>query len=103
MVLKRFAIADIHILDIPGGDNVVLLTTNRVLSFWSRKLRLMWDMPFSTVQGVTIENTGIRFVSKAGKEHDRFVYIQSQSSIEWFFNEVANVVKAYNARRRLER
>lgn len=63
----------------------------------------MWDMPFSTVQGVTIENTGIRFVSKAGKEQDRFVYIQSQSSIEWFFNEVANVVKAYNARRRLER
>ncbi|KLO14457.1 hypothetical protein SCHPADRAFT_996578 [Schizopora paradoxa] len=90
-------------IDIPGGDNVVLLTTNRVLSFSSRKLRLMWDMPFSTVQGVTIENTGIRFVSKAGKEQDRFVYIQSQSSIEWFFNEVANVVKGYNARRRLER
>ena len=90
-------------VDVPGGDNVVLLTASRVLAFSSRNLRLMWDMPFATVQGVTIENTGIRFVSKAGKEQDHFVSISSQSSIEWFFKEVSNVVKVYNAHRRLER
>ncbi|EIW57702.1 uncharacterized protein TRAVEDRAFT_48735 [Trametes versicolor FP-101664 SS1] len=44
-------------LNLPGGDNVVLLTTTKVLSFWSNKLRLEWELPFTQVQGVTIEDT----------------------------------------------
>lgn len=88
--------------DLPGGDNVVLLTTNRVISFWSNRLRVEWQIPFSHVQGVTIEDTGIRFAHKGGKEHDRFVYIPNKSSQTWFFGQVASVVKAFNARRRID-
>ncbi|KAI0094888.1 vacuolar protein sorting-associated protein 13 [Irpex rosettiformis] len=89
-------------LNLPGGDNVVLLTTNRVISFWSNKLGIEWQIPFTHVQGVTIEDTGIRFAHKGGKEHDRFVYIPSKSSQTWFFGQVASVVKAFNARRRID-
>lgn len=86
----------------PGGDNVVLLTTSRVISFWSKKLRLDWDLPFSQVQGVTVEDTGIRFAHKAGKAQDKFVLIPDKSSQSWFFSQVATVVKSFNARRRMD-
>ncbi|KAJ7783787.1 vacuolar protein sorting-associated protein 13 [Mycena maculata] len=87
-------------INAPGGDNVVLLTSSRVLSFWSKKLKLDWELPFSQVQGVTVEDTGIRFAHKAGKEHDKFVFIQDKSSQSWFFGQVATVVKAFNSRKR---
>ena len=51
----------------------MLLTTTKVLSFWSNKLKLEWELPFTQVQGVTIEDTGIKFAHKAGKQHDKFV------------------------------
>ncbi|KAK0465028.1 vacuolar protein sorting-associated protein 13 [Desarmillaria tabescens] len=86
----------------PGSDNVVLLTASRVLSLWSKRLRLDWDLPFTEVQGVTVEDTGIRFAHKAGKEHDKFVFIPDKSSQSWFFDRVAGVVRAFNLRRRME-
>jgi vacuolar protein sorting-associated protein 13A/C len=90
----------ISIADAPGGDNVVLLTSSRVLSFWSKKLKLDWELPFSQVQGVTVEDTGIRFAHKSGREHDKFVFIQDKSSQSWFFSQVATVVKSFNAKKR---
>ncbi|KZT65144.1 vacuolar protein sorting-associated protein 13 [Daedalea quercina L-15889] len=89
-------------INLPGSDNVVLLTTSRILSFWSNKLRLEWDLPFALVQGVTIEDTGIRFAHKSGKDHDKFVFIPDKNSQSWFFGQVATVVKAFNARRRMD-
>ena len=91
-----------HSVDLPGGDNVVLLTTSRVISFASSRLRVDWQLPFTQVQGVTIEDTGIRFAHKGGKEHDRFVYIPDKSSQTWFFGQVASVVKTFNAQRRMD-
>ena len=80
----------------------MLLTTTKVLSFWSNKLKLEWELPFTSVQGVTVEDTGIRFSHKAGKDHDKFVHIPDKSSQSWFFSQVATVVKAFNVRRRME-
>jgi len=85
-----------------GGDKVVLLTQSRVLSFWSGKLRLDWELLFSQVQGVTVEDTGIRFSHKGGKEQDQFAFIPDKASQSWFFNQVASVVKGYNARKRMD-
>jgi len=90
------------VLDCPGADNVVLLTASRVLSFWSKKLTLEWELPFTQIQGVTVEDTGIRFAHKAGKEQDRFAFIPDKASQSWFFNQVASVVKCFNARRRMD-
>lgn len=81
---------------------MVLLTTSRVISFSSSKLRVDWQVPFAQIQGVTIEDTGIRFAHKGGKEHDRFVYIPEKSSQTWFFGQVASVVKTFNAQRRMD-
>ncbi|KIP11945.1 hypothetical protein PHLGIDRAFT_21259 [Phlebiopsis gigantea 11061_1 CR5-6] len=89
-------------INLTGGDNVVLLTTSRVISFSSSKLRLDWQVPFTQIQGVTIEDTGIRFAHKGGKEHDRFVCIPDKASQAWFFGQVAAVVKTFNAQRRMD-
>ncbi|KIM48205.1 hypothetical protein M413DRAFT_439924 [Hebeloma cylindrosporum] len=86
----------------PGADNVILLTASQVLSFWSKNLRLEWELPFTQIQGVTVEDTGIRFAHKAGKEYDKFAFIPDKASQSWFFNQVASVVKAFNARRRMD-
>lgn len=89
-------------INLPGNDNVVLLTASRVLSFWSNKLRLEWELPFTLIQGVTIEDSGIRFAHKTGRDHDQFVSIPDKTSQAWFFSQVATVVKAFNARRRMD-
>jgi vacuolar protein sorting-associated protein 13A/C len=88
--------------DDAGGDNVVLLTTTRVLSFWSKRLRLEWDLPLTMVQGVTTEDNGIRFSHKSGKDQDKFVLIPDKNAQAWFFAQIASVVKAFNNRRRMD-
>lgn len=80
----------------------MLLTAARVVSFWSRKLAVEWDLPFTHVKGVTIEDTGIRFAHKGGKEYDKFVYILDKSSQNWFFGQIAAVVKSFNAKKRMD-
>lgn len=74
----------------PGSDNVVLLTDARLLSFWTKHLRLEWDLSFTQIQGVTVEDTGIRFGHKAGRAQDRFVVIPDKSSQSWFFEKVSS-------------
>ena len=61
-----------------------------------------WDLPFTNIKGVTIEDTGIRFAHKAGKEHDKFIYIPEKSSQSWFFEQIAAVVKSFNAKKRMD-
>jgi vacuolar protein sorting-associated protein 13A/C len=90
------------LVDIPGGDHVVLLTSTRVLAFSSKRLQLAWDLPLTGVKGVTVEDTGIRFTHKAGKEFDRFVGIPDKQAQSWFFNQIASVVKTFNANRRMD-
>jgi vacuolar protein sorting-associated protein 13A/C len=74
--------------ELGGSDRVVLLTTMHVLCFWSTKLRLDWDLPFLKVEGVTIEDTGIRFAHKDGREQDRFIGIPKNGSKDWLFKQI---------------
>jgi vacuolar protein sorting-associated protein 13A/C len=80
----------------------VLLTSSRVLSFWSKKLRLDWELPFTEVQTVTAEDTGILLAHKAGRGYNKFVFIPDRLSRSWFFDEVASIVKSFNMRRRMD-
>ncbi|KAF8311204.1 hypothetical protein DL93DRAFT_2229838 [Clavulina sp. PMI_390] len=89
-------------LEIAGRDNAIMLTTTHVLSISCARLRVEWDLPFSQLQGVTVEDTGIRFSSKSGREYDHFVLIPKDSKM-WFFKEIEKVVVRYNATRRVER
>lgn len=62
-------------------------------SFESRctKLKVGWDIPFNQLQGVTVEDTGIRFSNKGSREYDHFVLIPKESKI-WFFKEIEKCV-----------
>jgi len=89
-------------LELSGRDHTVMLTTSRILSFWGSRLRLEWDVSFNRLQGVTIEDTGIRFSDKAGREYDRFIPVPKKSKM-WFYKEIEKVVVLYNTKRRIER
>jgi vacuolar protein sorting-associated protein 13A/C len=88
--------------DLPGGDGVALLTAERMLVFGTKKLRLNWDLPLAQVLRVINEDHGIRFVHKAGNDRDKYVVIDDQKSQAWFYEQIAGVVKSFNARRRMD-
>ena len=81
---------------------MILLTQSKVISFYSKRLRLDWELPLTQIQGVTAEDNGIRFAHRLGKEHDKFAIIPDKASQTWFFNQVATVVKKFNTRRRMD-
>lgn len=68
---------------------------SRVLSFWSKKLRLDWELPLTQVQGITVEDTGIRFAHKSGKENDKFVFIPDKAQQSWLFERVVGGFHIY--------
>lgn len=89
-------------IDLPGGDGVTLLTADRVLTFGTKKLRLSWDLPLTQVMRVIKEDHGIRFVHKTGKDFDKLILLDDKKSQAWFYEQIAGVVKAFNARRRMD-
>jgi len=89
-------------VEIQSSDNVVLLTTSHIISFFSVKLRLDWSLKLSQLGGATSEDTGITFSDRAGPSYNRFMYIQDQETRAWFFGQVEKVVKEYNANKQLE-
>jgi len=50
-------------------------------------LKIDWQIPFSRLDEVTIEDSGIRFSDKAGKEYDQFVPAPKKSKLQ-FYKEV---------------
>jgi hypothetical protein len=52
------------------------------------------DLPFTRVQGITIEDT---FAHQGGKEYNKFVCIPNNSSPMCFFGQTPSVVKSFNA------
>jgi hypothetical protein len=90
-----------------------MLTTEKILSIWcvtvyatpaylnhrfgSRctKLKVEWEIPFNQLQGVTVEDTGIRFSNKGSREYDHFV--QMPESKMWFFKEIEKYVLSDSA------
>ena len=99
----NYFIIFIIVVGMPSTDNVVVLTANGILSLHSKRSTLEWDLPFSRLSGVQIEDTGVRFADKGGREHDKFVRCPDKTTQGWFFSAVAKVVKSYNAQRRIER
>jgi len=74
--------------EIQGSDNVVLLTTSHIISFYSVKLRLDWSLKLSQLAGVTAEDTGIVFSDRAGSSYSRFIYTPEKETRIWFFGQI---------------
>ena len=89
-------------IDLPGGDGVALLTAGRVLTFGTKKLRLKWDLPLTQVQRVLNEDRGIQFTHKVDREHDKYLVMEDKRSQAWFYEQIAGVVKSFNARKRMD-
>jgi vacuolar protein sorting-associated protein 13A/C len=89
-------------IDLPGGDGVALLTAGRVLTFNTKRLRLKWDLSLTQVQRVINEDQGIHFAHKVDKEHDKYLVVEDKRSQAWFYEQIAGVVKSFNARKRMD-
>jgi vacuolar protein sorting-associated protein 13A/C len=81
---------------------VALLTADRVLTFGTKKLRLYWDLPLTQVKRVINEDRRVRFMHKAGEDHDKYLPLEDKESQAWFYEQIAGVVKTFNARRRMD-
>ena len=105
-MIKKYIFVEVVFMtdkDVADSKDVVMLTTNRILFFSVAKMRSAAEMPLKNLQSAVIEDTGIRFISKLGKEHDHFVPIADKTSQNWFFNSIASVVRAYNAQRKIDK
>jgi len=89
-------------LNLSNGDGVALLTADHILTFGTKRLRLNWDLPLTQVLRVINEDLGIRFAHKAGKEQDKYLVIEDKKSQAWFYDQIAGVVKTFNARKRMD-
>lgn len=54
------------------------------------------------VKRVINEDHRIRFVHKGGKELDKLIVVEDKKSQAWFYEQIAGVVKAFNARKRMD-
>jgi len=88
-------------IELPGRDNAVILTASTIVSFSPTKLKIYWEIPFSRLDEVVIEDSGIRFSEKA-REYDQFVPAPKKSKLR-FYKEIEKVISQYNTRRRTER
>jgi vacuolar protein sorting-associated protein 13A/C len=89
-------------IDLPGGDSVALLTADRVLMFGTKKLRLNWDLPLTQVKRVINDDHRIRFVHKAGEDHNKHLQLEDGKSQAWFYDQIVAIVKSFNARKRMD-
>jgi vacuolar protein sorting-associated protein 13A/C len=81
---------------------VALLTADRVLMFGTKKLRLNWDLPLAQVKRVINEDHRVRFVHKAGEDYNKYLHLEDRKSQAWFYEQIVEVVKSFNARRRID-
>ncbi|KAF8274093.1 hypothetical protein EI94DRAFT_1696360 [Lactarius quietus] len=58
--------------------------------------------PLDAVKRVVNEDHGIRFVHKTGKDLDKLILLDDKKSQAWFYEQIAGVVKAFNAKRRMD-
>lgn len=79
--------------DIPGDDTVAILSSSRILFVQLKKLRVIWHVPFSDLQSLSLESSGIALINRGGTPGP-FLPIADQIGREWFFKNIAKWVKA---------
>jgi len=86
-------------LDVAGEDDTIaLLTETRILMVRPNNQRVVWDIPLTTLQSISLEPSGILTKLRDGKPGP-FLAIPEQSARLWFFRHLERVVKAHNAQR----
>lgn len=74
-------------LDVPGDDAVTLLSNQRLCLFQLRKLKLIWEVPFSEVGSLSLAEGGIGVILR-DKSPGPFIPIPDRTGRDWFFKNI---------------
>lgn len=84
---------------VQNDERVAMLTTNRVMLIRTRKLSVEWQEPFTEIQTIKREPTGIAIYLRS-MSWEPFLIISDKHSREDFFKKIEEAVIKYNSTRR---
>lgn len=84
---------------VQNDERVAMLTTNRVMLIRTRKLAVEWQEPFTEIQTIKREPTGIAIYLRS-MSWEPFLIISDKHSREDFFKKIEEAVIKYNSTRR---
>ncbi|KAI9253785.1 hypothetical protein BDA99DRAFT_443164 [Phascolomyces articulosus] len=93
---------DIYIAHCPvqsGDERVAMLTSNRLMLIRTSRLAVEWQEPFTEIQTIKAESTGIAIYLRS-MSWEPFLVIPDKTVREWFFKRIEEAVIKYNAKRR---
>lgn len=89
-------IAHCHVQD---DDRVAMLTSNRLMLLRTKRLSVEWQEPFTDIQTIKCEPTGIAIYLRS-MSWEPFLVIPEKANREQFFKKIEETVLQYNAVRR---
>ncbi|KAI8385604.1 hypothetical protein BD560DRAFT_383802 [Blakeslea trispora] len=84
---------------VQNDERVAMLTSNRVMLIRTRKLTVEWQEPFTDIQTIKREPTGIAIYLRS-ETKEPFLLISDKHSREDFFKKIEEAVIKYNLTRR---
>ncbi|KAI8990033.1 hypothetical protein BDB01DRAFT_718047 [Pilobolus umbonatus] len=85
---------------VQNDERVAMLTSNRVMLIRTRKLSVEWQEPFTEIQTIKREPTGIAIYLRS-MSREPFLIISDKYSREQFFKKIEEAVTKYNSSRRV--
>ena len=84
---------------VQSDQRVAILTSNRLMLIRTRPLALEWQEPFTEIQTIKAEMTGIAIYLRS-MSWEPFLVITDKNRRESFFKNIEDAVVKYNANRR---
>lgn len=84
---------------VQSNERVAMLTSNRLMLLRTRRLAVEWQEPFTEIQTIKCEATGIAIYLRS-MSWEPFLVIPDKKTREWFFKKIEETVVKYNAARR---
>lgn len=81
--------------DMGSKDEVVMLTTSRILYIQTLQLKCAWEVSLSELSSVSLETDGIALLLRNGV-HGPFLRLPDVGLRNWLFRNISKVVSAYN-------
>jgi vacuolar protein sorting-associated protein 13A/C len=81
--------------DIGTKDEVVMLTTTKILYIRTMQLKCVWEVGLSELSSVSLETDGIALILRSGAAGP-FLKLKDVGLRNWLFKHISRVVTAYN-------
>lgn len=84
-----------HCLIQQNNERVAMLTSNRILLIRTRRLAVEWQEPFTEIQTIKCEPTGIAIYLRS-MSWEPFLVISDKQTRDWFFKKIEEAVLHYH-------